>query len=55
MGAATGAFLRSVLCVRHDQFDAARANIERARGGWGMHAPARAVLAMSLGLHCPPG
>lgn len=28
---ATGAFLRSVLCVRHNQFDAARDHIDRAR------------------------
>jgi hypothetical protein len=29
---ATGAFLRAVLCIKHDQHDLARLNIERARG-----------------------
>lgn len=28
----TGAFLRAVLCIKHDQHDLARYNIERARG-----------------------
>lgn len=30
----TGAFLRAVLCIKHDQHDLARFNIERARGMW---------------------
>jgi hypothetical protein len=28
----TGAFLRAVLCIKHNQHDLARFNIERARG-----------------------
>jgi hypothetical protein len=30
----TGAFLRAVLCIKHDQHDLARLNIERSRGEW---------------------
>jgi len=29
----TGAFLRAVLCIKHDQHDLAQLNIERSRGG----------------------
>ena len=32
----TGAFLRAVLCIKHDQHDLAQVNIERSRGGWGV-------------------
>lgn len=30
----TGAFLRAVLCIKHDQHDLAQVNIERSRGTW---------------------